>query len=266
VEAYRKAMARKGRPTSYSIEIADAICEEIATTDQSLLAICTRKGMPSQSIVYRWLEAHWDFREKYAHERERQADVLASQILEISEDGANDYIQTEDGEAPNREHIQRSRLRVDSRKWRASKLAPKKYGDKVAAERRRWWPDTGGPDCRVREAQGLRVKFPEKLGFLSKPNRYKVLYAGRGGIKSWSIAQHLLIAGAKQSLRIPCARETMQSIRESSSAPGMPASESRSARPLRNAGIVSQLAVSNRVAQWAYGQTESATRLDVVES
>ena len=61
----------------------------------------------------------------------------------------------------------------------------------------------------------MRVKFPEKLGFLSEPHRYKVLYGGRGGIKSWSIAQHLLIDGSKRKLRIPCARETMQSIRES---------------------------------------------------
>ena len=61
----------------------------------------------------------------------------------------------------------------------------------------------------------MRVKFPEKLGFLSEPHRYKVLYGGRGGIKSWSIAQHLLIEGVKRPLRIPCARETMQSIRDS---------------------------------------------------
>ena len=61
----------------------------------------------------------------------------------------------------------------------------------------------------------MKVQFPEKVGFLSEPHRYKVLYGGRGGIKSWSIAQHLLIAGAKHSLRIPCARETMQSIRDS---------------------------------------------------
>ena len=61
----------------------------------------------------------------------------------------------------------------------------------------------------------MKVTFPERLAFLSEPHRYKVLYGGRGGIKSWSIAQHLLIAGAKQPLRIPCARETMQSIRDS---------------------------------------------------
>jgi phage terminase large subunit len=61
----------------------------------------------------------------------------------------------------------------------------------------------------------LSVKFPHKLAFLSEPHRYKVLYGGRGGIKSWSVAQHLLIAGAKQDFRIPCARETMKSIKES---------------------------------------------------
>jgi hypothetical protein len=59
-------MAKKGRPTSYSTEIADAVCEEIATTDHSLAAICSRDGMSSQSMVYRWLEAHEDFRERYA--------------------------------------------------------------------------------------------------------------------------------------------------------------------------------------------------------
>ena len=61
----------------------------------------------------------------------------------------------------------------------------------------------------------MKVRFPEKLEFLSEPHRYKVLYGGRGGIKSWSIAQHVLIAGAERPLRIPCARETMQSIRDS---------------------------------------------------
>lgn len=61
----------------------------------------------------------------------------------------------------------------------------------------------------------MKFTFPPALSFLSEPHRYKILYGGRGGIKSWSIAQHLLIAGAQRTLRIPCARETMQSIRDS---------------------------------------------------
>jgi hypothetical protein len=127
-------MAKTGRPTSYSQIIADAICEEIATTDHSLRRICDAEGMPSPSTVYLWLGRVLEFSEQYARARERQADVLAGQILEISDDGSRDITQTEDGEVVNHEHIQRSRLRVDSRKWLASKLAPKKYGEKVAAE------------------------------------------------------------------------------------------------------------------------------------
>src|ERR1035437_1046923 len=60
-----------------------------------------------------------------------------------------------------------------------------------------------------------RAQFPEKLQFLFQPKRYKVLYGGRDGVKSWSIAQALLIQGTQRPLRILCARETQQSIRES---------------------------------------------------
>jgi phage terminase large subunit len=61
----------------------------------------------------------------------------------------------------------------------------------------------------------IDIWFPRKLTFLHEPHRYKMLYGGRAGIKSGSIAQFLLQAGHERPLRIPCARETMQSIRES---------------------------------------------------
>ena len=61
----------------------------------------------------------------------------------------------------------------------------------------------------------VKVEFPEKLQFLFQPQRYKVLYGGRGGVKSWSIAQALLMKGRKDTLRILCARELMKSIEES---------------------------------------------------
>ena len=61
----------------------------------------------------------------------------------------------------------------------------------------------------------VNVEIPEKLVFLLKPNRYKILYGGRDGVKSWSIARTLLALGTQKPLRILCARETQQSIRES---------------------------------------------------
>ncbi len=59
------------------------------------------------------------------------------------------------------------------------------------------------------------AKFPEKLECLFQPSRYKVLYGGRGGAKSWGVARALLIQGAERPLRILCAREFQKSINES---------------------------------------------------
>lgn len=59
------------------------------------------------------------------------------------------------------------------------------------------------------------AQFPEKLQFLFQPSRYKVLYGGRGGAKSWGVARALLIQGAQRPLRILCAREFQKSIMES---------------------------------------------------
>lgn len=60
-----------------------------------------------------------------------------------------------------------------------------------------------------------RAGFPEKLRFLFEPSRYKVTYGGRGGAKSWGIARALLILGAEKPIRVLCARETQNSIKES---------------------------------------------------
>ncbi|CAJ0899681.1 hypothetical protein R6138_04361 [Ralstonia thomasii] len=61
----------------------------------------------------------------------------------------------------------------------------------------------------------MDIEFPEKLECLFKPSRYKVLYGGRGGAKSWGVARALLILGAQNPLRILCAREFQNSISES---------------------------------------------------
>jgi phage terminase large subunit len=61
----------------------------------------------------------------------------------------------------------------------------------------------------------VKAEFPEKLAFLFEPHPYKIIYGGRDGVKSWSVARALLILGAQKPLRILCGRETMDSIRES---------------------------------------------------
>lgn len=115
-----------GRPSDYTDEKAAEICDLIAS-GKALSSICKAEGMPGVTTVFRWLDAHEQFRKDYARAREAQADFLAEETLEIADDSAKDFT----GEGFNSEHVQRSRLRVDTRKWWASKVAPKKYGERL---------------------------------------------------------------------------------------------------------------------------------------
>lgn len=119
------------RQSEFTQEIADAICERLSQGD-SLRSICEAEDMPACSSVFKWLTQQPAFAEQYARAREAQADHMAEEILQIADDGRNDTYQTDNGEAVNHDVIARSRLRVDARKWLASKMAPKKYGDKLA--------------------------------------------------------------------------------------------------------------------------------------
>lgn len=123
-----------GRPSEFSQETADIICGRLAE-GESLRRICKDEDMPASSTVFKWLAAHREFSEQYTRAREAQADAMADEILEIADEGRNDTYMGEDGvERTDHDVIARSRLRVDARKWLASKMAPKKYGDKVTQE------------------------------------------------------------------------------------------------------------------------------------
>ena len=95
--------------------------------------------MPGKTTIMKWLESNLEFRGQYVRARELQAEHWAEEIIEIADDSQNDFIEKEgrDGstyEAVNFENINRSRLRVDTRKWLMARLAPKKYGDKITNE------------------------------------------------------------------------------------------------------------------------------------
>jgi len=88
--------------------------------------------MPARQTVLDWLHAEPEFAAQYARAREAQADLMGEEILDIADDSRNDSFVDEDGQTHvNFDHIQRSRLRVDARKWLMGKMAPKKYGDKL---------------------------------------------------------------------------------------------------------------------------------------
>ncbi len=139
-----------GRPSSFTQEIADSICEQLATSSKSLRTICDQEDMPTVKTILNWLTEgdkedgqEWakTFLRQYAHAKQEQADFLAEEIIEIADEKHNDVLRSKevrnaDGSKmvlleENKEFTNRSRLRVDARKWIASKLKPKKYGDKL---------------------------------------------------------------------------------------------------------------------------------------
>lgn len=138
-----------GRPSTFSQETADAICQRLIE-GESLRTICKAEEMPGASTVFRWLSENEAFREQYARAREAQADHMAEEILQIADDGSNDTYQTDDGEQVNHDVIARSRLRVDARKWLAAKMAPKKYGERLAV---------GGSEDMPPIKQSVQVEF-----------------------------------------------------------------------------------------------------------
>lgn len=125
-------MAKMGRPTIYTDELAAEICRRIVE-GESLTRICKDEGMPNVSSVYLWLFKNKDFSNQYARAREDQADTYSDQIVDIGEEVPMMVITDEDGKVTKRidpAGVNRNRLRVDARKWVAAKLKPKKYGDR----------------------------------------------------------------------------------------------------------------------------------------
>lgn len=126
-----------GRPSDFTQELADEICERIAD-GESLRSICRDRGKPNKSTVFRWLEANEAFATRYAHARESQADSLVDDILLIADTPllgvktkTNEKGEIETTEGDMLEH---RKLQISSRQWLAEKLKPKKYGAFKAVE------------------------------------------------------------------------------------------------------------------------------------
>lgn len=135
-------MADVGRPTEYNPETIDAICELLAI-GWSVRRICeygeqeTGVKMPGLRTFYSWLREHKEFQHQYARAKDDGVEAEIEDAKDIADDGRNDWMEIYDksgaivGWRVNGEAVQRSKLRVDLIKWKASKLKPKKYGDKL---------------------------------------------------------------------------------------------------------------------------------------
>jgi len=127
-----KQPAKRGRPSLYSDEIAEKICELTSTSHKSLKTICEEVEVPVMTVLC-WLRTNESFSKMYARAKDEQADFLVEEMLEIADDSRQDtLIDPETGKKyENKEWTNRSRLRVDARKWVAAKLKPRKYSEKL---------------------------------------------------------------------------------------------------------------------------------------
>lgn len=111
-------------PRGFTVEqmpaLGDSICARLAV-GESLRSICKRDGMPSMPTIFEWLRLDPTFAQNYTRAREHQAESYADEIASIA-----DSAQGLDSAGVNA-----ARLRVDARKWCASKLLPKRYGDRI---------------------------------------------------------------------------------------------------------------------------------------
>ncbi len=135
VESTVPCMTSPGRPSLYTQEIADEICTRLAT-GESLRSICQSEHLPSDWTVRQWaIEDRDGFSSRYTQARDIGLDVMADECIQIADDGQNDsYMDDEGRKRTDFDVIARSKLRFDARRWYLSKLAPKRYGERIAQE------------------------------------------------------------------------------------------------------------------------------------
>ena len=169
-----------GRPTLYSQELAAKICERMVN-GESLRAICRDESMPCASTISLWRAQHAEFSAQYAIAQETRAELGFDDIQEVADDGRNDWMATNDPENPgyraNGEHIQRSRLRVDTMKWRLARMNPKRYGERTTI--------AGDPEAPLLPAQAAK-ESAAIMREANDPNLASQVYAdlmtGRKGV------------------------------------------------------------------------------------
>jgi hypothetical protein len=136
----KKGTPRTGRPKIYTKEIADYICEQLME-GRTLTAICREEKVPVLATVFGWLRETSpnfvkEFLKAYLVARQVQGEVVADQAMDIADDGRNDTYFKKDKNGKmvrviDYDNVQRSRLRVEHKRWLASKLYPRKFSDRM---------------------------------------------------------------------------------------------------------------------------------------
>ena len=157
-------VTKMGRPSLYTEEIANQICVRLGL-GESLRRICLSDHMPSLATVMNWLTTKPDFLEQYTRAREIQAETQFDELIDIVDQPPElSHITNKDGELVevkfDSSYVAWMKLRVDTRKWTAARMAPKKYGEQKTPEEVH---DMTVIDVNVRDMMDVAVKRLELI-------------------------------------------------------------------------------------------------------
>ncbi len=111
-----------GRPSIFTQEIADVVCERLAS-GETLRRICRDPGMPDRTTIWDWRIRFPEFSNQYAYSRKAQAEVYFDEVIDISDETAGDPSE-----------VQSAKLRADSRKWVLARMDRGLYGEKASLD------------------------------------------------------------------------------------------------------------------------------------
>lgn len=130
-------MSRDWIPEYKPEDYIDGILEKIAQ-GITLRSICREEGMPSHDTVYVWLNNNAEYAQRFARARKIGHDAIAEETLDIADHASNDWMEVNDPDNPgyrlNGEHVQRSKLRIETRLKLLAKWDPGRYGDRLALD------------------------------------------------------------------------------------------------------------------------------------
>ena len=125
-----KSKHKIGRPTKYSQELAQLICKRIATHTESLKKLCARyDDMPSHDTINEWRWEYHEFSDQYLVAKNKQMDLIIEECEELVDDILY-YTDAQGNKRVDPGSVNKQIAKINLRKWHASKLAPKLYGNK----------------------------------------------------------------------------------------------------------------------------------------
>lgn len=137
--AKKKIVKKRVFKKDFNQQTFDNILNHLSFSSLGVVACCKLNKLDPH-YFYEWMNGNEDRLQAYTRARERQADFLADEIIEISNDSTGDKKTIyKDGvliEIEDKEFASRSKVKIDARKWIASKLKPKKYGDKIEVDQK----------------------------------------------------------------------------------------------------------------------------------